>query len=122
MMINNKQINVWRGDQEPPTIYHVWLYNSTKLLLHNGTEWVIFIDDAATVTRIDELAEQIENVKQSVSELEQHTINHIAISENPVLTGEDIMLNATGSFLTGSDSIAQSLQKLDRLLTTQIIE
>ena len=122
MMINNKQINVWRGDQEPPTIYHVWLYNNTKLLLHNGTEWVIFIDDAATVTRIDELAEQIENVKQSVSELEQHTINHIAISENPVLTGEDIMSNTTGSFLTGSDSIAQSLQKLDRLLTTQIIE
>ena len=57
-----------------------------------------------------------------MSELEQHTINHIAISENPVLTGEDIMSNATGSFLTGSDSIAQSLQKLDRLLTTQIIE
>ena len=121
-MINNKQINVWRGDQEPPTIYHVWLYNSAKLLLHNGTEWVIFIDDAATVTRIDELAEQIENVKQSVSELGQHTINHIAISENPVLTGKDIMLNATGSFLTGLDSITQSLQKLDRLLTTQIIE
>ena len=122
MMVNNKQINVWRGDQEPPTTYHVWIYSSEKMLLHNGTEWVVFIDDTATVARIEYLTRKIENVENSVVALGQHTVNGIAIVDDPVLTGQDIVGGTSGNFLTESDSISLTFQEIDKLLTTQIIE
>lgn len=43
-IINNKQINVWRGYSEPPTKYHLWVYK-TQLRLHDGTQWQTFLDD-----------------------------------------------------------------------------
>lgn len=47
----NKQVNVWRGDQEPPTIYHVWISGSQTLKLYNGKEWQTFLDNPGlTVT------------------------------------------------------------------------
>ena len=121
-MINNKQINVWRGDHEPPTIYHVWIYGNEKILLHNGTEWVVFIDDIATVARIESLTQRIENVENSVNVLGQHTVNGIAIVEDPVLTGQNIKLDTTGNFLNATDTIGLTFQNIDKLLTTQIIE
>ena len=41
----NKQVNVWRGDQEPPTIYHVWISGSQTLKIHDGTQWQTFLDN-----------------------------------------------------------------------------
>jgi hypothetical protein len=32
----NKQVNVWRGSSEPPTIYHVWISDNQTLKLHDG--------------------------------------------------------------------------------------
>ena len=50
-IILNKQVNVWRGPSEPPTIYHVWIYDNRLLKLHNGTEWVTFLDNPGLVLR-----------------------------------------------------------------------
>lgn len=121
-MINNKQINVWRGTDEPPTIYHVWIYGMTKMLLHNGTEWVVFIDDLATVDRIEQLISSIETVNTKLEDIENYTVNEIPIRENPVLTGENIVSKTDGHFIKNTDSVKDSLLKLDILLTTQILQ
>lgn len=121
-MINNKQINVWRGTNEPPTIYHVWIYDMTKMLLHNGTEWVVFIDDLATVDRIEELLSLVANIDDKISDIENYTVNEIPIKENPVLTGENIVSKTDGHFIKNTDSVKDSLLKLDILLTTQILQ
>ena len=34
-MIDNKQINIWRGSSSPPTIYHIWINNENQLLKYN---------------------------------------------------------------------------------------
>ena len=45
-MIKNKQVNMWRGSEEPPTIYHVWIKDDLTIELYNGSEWEFtFIDD-----------------------------------------------------------------------------
>ena len=45
-MINNKQVNLWRGDSTPPTIYHIWVNNNNQILLYSEDtkEWKVFID------------------------------------------------------------------------------
>lgn len=40
----NKNISVWRGNEAPPTIYHVWVKEDNSIYLHNGTDWEITID------------------------------------------------------------------------------
>ena len=35
----NKNISVWRGDQTPPTQYHIWLNSEGKLLAKIEDEW-----------------------------------------------------------------------------------
>lgn len=44
-IILNKQVNVWRGPNEPPTIYHVWISNNQTLKLHDGKQWQTFLDN-----------------------------------------------------------------------------
>lgn len=121
-MINNKQINVWRGNSEPPTIYHVWIYSNTKMLLHNGSEWIVFIDDAATVDKINQLTERVDLAESKVELLENKTVNSIPIKNNPVLTGDNINLNKSGTYVISTDKVSESVIKIDSLLTTQIIE
>lgn len=41
----NKQVNVWRGSSEPPTIYHVWISDNQTLKLHDGKQWQTFLDN-----------------------------------------------------------------------------
>ena len=35
----NKNISVWRGDQNPPTEYHLWLNSEGKLLAKINEQW-----------------------------------------------------------------------------------
>lgn len=113
-MINNKQVNLWRGDGVPPTIYHVWIKDNNKLLLYNGKEWVIFLDNA-------EIVEDINKIIERVDALEKNTVNGKFIKDNPVLTGDDINTTPKGTFIN-STTITNSFSILDSLLTTQIIE
>ena len=121
-MIDNKQINVWRGTEPPPTIYHVWIYGTTKMLLYNGSEWVTFIDDYATVERIEQLANSVTDTVNRIDALENNTVNSIPIKDNPILTGENIISKSEGNYLNNAQSIKDSFSTLDTLLTTQIIQ
>lgn len=39
MDIINKHVSIWRGDNTPPTQYHLW-QKGDVLFHHNGLEWV----------------------------------------------------------------------------------
>ena len=121
-MINNKRVNVWRGNESPPTIYDVWIQDNAKLLLYDGTEWVIFIDDVATIQRIDELTSKMNDIEQSIAGIENHTINGQQIKTNPTLNGNDLLLANQGKFVQSSDTVGESIKNLDTLFTTIIIE
>lgn len=103
-MINNRQVNLWRGNQEPPTIYHIWIKDNNKLLLYDGNNWKTFLDN-----------------KDVINKLLDSTINGKPIKDSPVLKGTDININADGSFINSNNTIAESTLRLDTLLTTQII-
>lgn len=124
-MINNKQVNIWRGTDSPPTEYHVWIREgptSVRLLLFNGVEWVVFLDDAATIARVNELMQNVADLETSVEELGNKTINSKQISTNPVLGGEDLLVGQSGAYVSTNDSVTESILTLDSLFQTQIIE
>ena len=62
MIINNKQINIWRGQDIPPTLYHLWLYNESELKIYNGVEWITVIDSINIAERLIELSNKIDNL------------------------------------------------------------
>lgn len=121
-MINNKRVNVWRGNEVPPTIYDVWIKDNTKLLLYNGVEWVIFIDNVETVQKINELTSRIDNIEQTIQGIDDHTINGKHIRDNPVLNSDDLLTANQGNFVKESDTIGESIINFDTLLTTLILE
>ncbi len=106
-MLNNKQVNLWRGDSEPPTIYHIWIKDNSKMLLYDGTQWVVFLDNKEIIDKVNQFLES--------------TINNKKIIDNPTLKGDDIQLNVNGNYVSANDTIAESTIRLDTLLTTQII-
>ena len=122
MIINNKQVNLWRGTSEPPTIYHIWIYNDTQMKVYDGNEWVVFIDDAATIEKINQLIERVDALEQNISDLSLATINGKEISTNPILDGRDLKLQQDGTYVDSVGSLSTSIIKLDTLLSTQIIE
>ena len=114
-MIQNKQVNIWRGNEEPPTIYHIWIKDESKLLLYNGTEWITFINSTETI-------QTIESILKRLDVLEGLTVNNKKITDNPVLTGSDIKNTYSGTYISQDNSISDSLSIVDKLLTTQIIQ
>ena len=60
MIINNKQINIWRGSDVPPTLYHIWLFNESELKIYNGVEWITIIDSINIAERLIELSDKNE--------------------------------------------------------------
>lgn len=114
-MVNNKQVNIWRGDKFPPTIYHIWIKDNQKLLLYNGFEWVVFVDNKDILDTLQEIIDR-------VTVLENCTVNGKPIVENPVLTGTDITTESNGTYINSKDNLSTSILNIDSLLTTQIIE
>lgn len=56
VLVNNRQVNVWRGSQEPPTIHHVWIKDETALYLYDSSveKWVSFMEfPGITVSRLE---------------------------------------------------------------------
>ncbi len=118
-MINNKQVNIWRGDQEPPTIYHVWIYNDLVLKLYDGNEWVTFLDDASVITKLNEVINKVDSLEEFMN---NSTINNHKIKDNPVLDGTDLKTASSGLYIQQDNTIANALSKLDKLLQTEIIQ
>lgn len=74
-MINNRQVNLWRGNQEPPTIYHIWIKDNNKLLLYDGNNWKTFLDESA-VAAIQETLKKKANL----------VLGTVPITELPIAT------------------------------------
>ena len=118
MIINNKQINIWRGQDTPPTLYHLWLYNESELKIYNGVEWITVIDSINIAERLIELSNKIDNLRDDI---ESTTINGKLIKDNPILNSGDISNTINGTYIN-TGSITSNLQKIDKLLVTQILE
>lgn len=112
-MVNNKQVNFWRGDQTPPTIYHIWIKDNSKMLLYDGEKWVVFLDNK-------EIIEIINTIQQQIEDLKSKTVNKKPIINNPIINSTDIPMEVTGNFI--DDTVSQTMLRFDKLLTTQIIE
>lgn len=121
-MVNNKQVNFWRGDQTPPTIYHIWIKDNSKMLLYNGLKWVVFLDSKEVIDAIEQFQDQLDKMQQDITTLGNKTVNKKYIKDNPVLNGDDISHTKNGQYISNSNTLSQSLNILDKLLTTQIFE
>lgn len=121
-MVNNKQVNFWRGDQTPPTIYHIWIKDNSKMLLYNGLKWVVFLDSKEVIDAIEQFQEQLDKMQQDITTLGNKTVNKKYIKDNPVLNGDDIFHTKNGQYISNFNTLSQSLNILDKLLTTQIFE
>lgn len=121
-MVNNKQVNFWRGDMTPPTIYHIWIKDNSKMLLYDGEKWVVFLDNKEIIDILDKIQEMLDNMQAKIDEIETKTVNKKPIKTNPVLDGTDILVNATGNYVIPTETLAQTALRLDNLLSTKIIE
>ena len=121
-MVNNKQVNFWRGDMTPPTIYHIWIKDNSKMLLYDGEKWVVFLDNKEIIDILDKVQQLLDEMRAKIDEIENKTVNKKPIKTNPVLDGTDILINATGNYVIPTETLAQTALRLDNLLTTKIIE
>lgn len=122
IMVNNKQVNFWRGDVVPPTIYHIWIKDNSKMLLYDGEKWVVFLDNKEIIDILDNIQKMLDEMQAKIDEIGNKTVNRKPIKGNPVLDGSDIAINATGNFVVPTESLAQTSLRFDNLLTTKIIE
>lgn len=122
VMVNNKQVNFWRGDQTPPTIYHIWIRYNREMLLYDGTQWVVFLDNKAIIDTLNDIQARIDNLQSQITSTGNYTVNSKAIKTNPVLNGTDIPINTNGTFVQSTETVAETINIIDKLLTTQIIE
>lgn len=83
---------------------------------------MVFLDDAATIAKVNELMQNVADLETSVEELGNKTINSKQISTNPVLGGEDLLVGQSGAYVSTNDSVTESILTLDSLFQTQIIE
>lgn len=83
---------------------------------------MVFLDDAATIAKVNELMQNVADLETSVEELGNKTINSKQISTNPVLGGEDLLVGQSGAYVSMNDSVTESILTLDSLFQTQIIE
>lgn len=118
-MINNKQVNIWRGSDPPPTIYHVWIWNDLAIKLYDGTEWVTFTDNVSLINQLNALLERVIALEDFMN---SSTINNYKIKNNPVLDAKDLKTANSGNFINANDNIADTLSKIDKLLDIEIIE
>lgn len=121
-MVNNKQVNFWRGDMTPPTIYHIWIKDNSKMLLYDGEKWVVFLDNKEIIGILDKIQKMLDNMQDKIDKIENTTVNKKPIKTNPVLDGTDILVNATGNYVIPTETLAQTALRLDNLLSTKIIE
>lgn len=122
VMVNNKQVNFWRGDMTPPTIYHIWIKDNSKMLLYDGEKWIVFLDNKEVIDILNKIQDMLDSMQNQIDDIGNKTVNKKPIKTNPVLDGTDININGNGNFIVSTESVAQTAIKFDNLLTTQIIE
>lgn len=115
-MIENKQVNLWRGNQEPPTLYHIWLKDESQLLRYDeeSKDWVVFLDSK-------EIGKIISDFMSNLNVLLSGSINGHPISENPVLNASDLLVNQDGNYYKSTNNLREVAKIFDDLMTTQIL-
>ena len=121
-MINNKQVNLWRGDEVPPTIYHVWIYKNVEIRLYNGEEWITFVNSFELTQEVLKLQNDVNLLNKDVEVLNKAKVNNKLIKDNPILSGIDLLLTKNGNIINSSDNLTDSIVKIDSVLKTLIIE
>lgn len=113
-MIQNKQVNIWRGTDSPPTLYHIWFKDESQLLRYDEVlkEWVVFLDSKQIIQIIRDFMDIVETI----------TINGYSITDSPVLDSSDLALNQDGHYVKKENNLQQTTLKLDSLLTTKVYE
>lgn len=113
-MIKNKQVNIWRGTDPPPTLYHIWFKDEELLLRYDEAEkdWVMFLDSGGITKVIADFVRSIDNL----------TINGHPIANSPVLDGSDIKVGQNGHYIKTNDTLQEAALKLDSLLTTEVYD
>lgn len=122
VMVNNKQVNFWRGDITPPTIYHIWIKDNSKMLLYDGEKWVVFLDNKEIIDILDNIQNMLDEMQTKIEDIGNKTVNRKPIKTNPILDGTDILINTTGNYVVPTETVADTALRFDRLLTTKIIE
>jgi len=113
-MIKNKQVNLWRGTEPPPTLYHIWFKDEESLLRYDEVlkKWVVFLDSGQITAVINEFLHSIDNL----------TVNGHLITESPVLDGSDLKVGEDGHYVKAQDTLKEATLKLDSLLTTKVYD
>lgn len=116
-MIQNKQVNLWRGNKEPPTLYHIWLKDETSLLRYDEelNEWVIFLDSEKITKIISDFMDNIDTLMNS-------SVNGYPIKDNPVLEAKDLKIGEDGNYYKSQNTIKEVIKQFDNLMTTQVYE
>lgn len=111
-MIQNKQVNIWRGNDAPPTLYHIWFKDERQLLRYDEKlkDWVVFLDSTQIVELIKDFMDALDNL----------TINGYPITESVVLDGSDLLVGQDGHYVKKENTLQQATLKLDSLLTTKV--
>lgn len=67
----NKNISVWRGDNTPPTQYHLWLKNNGKLYVNIDEKWQeIDKDSVAQITEtLNQHATKLDNHQTALNDI-----------------------------------------------------
>lgn len=115
-MIENKQVNLWRGSQEPPTLYHIWLKDERQLLRYDEDtkKWVVFLDSVQIAQIIDDFIDQLDTILQG-------SINGHPLKDNPVLNATDLLSALNGNYIKETDTVKDALKTIDTLLTTEVL-
>lgn len=116
-MINNKQVNIWRGSEAPPTLYHLWLKNENQLLKYDEEQqdWIVFLDSNQIKEIIQDFLNRVDNTLSA-------TINGYSIKNDIVLNAQDLLTAYNGHYIKNTDTIKEALKKLDQLFTTEVYE
>lgn len=115
-MIENKQVNLWRGPDAPPTLYHIWLKNESQLYRYDEKtkKWELFLDS----TQISQI---ISNFMDELDALIEGSVNGYPIKNNPVLNAADLLVGKNGHYFSEDSNLQQTSQILDELMTTQVL-
>ena len=113
-MIKNKQVNIWRGPDPPPTIYHIWFKDEELLLRYDEVkqDWIVFLD-SANISQV---------IKQFVDSIDNASVNGYSILESPVLDAADLKIGEDGHYIKANNTIQEATLKLDSLLTTKVYD
>lgn len=115
-MIENKQVNLWRGPSEPPTLYHIWLKDESQLLRYDEElkDWVVFLDSTKIYDIISRFMDDLNTILTG-------SINGHPLSENPVLVAEDLLVGENGNYYKSTNNLKEVAKIFDNLMTTQIL-